>query len=141
MWTKRIERIEELLEEVIKLQKFLIQKLFRIAISAKGKVMPATIAVGGKGATFKFTEFDGPNGTGNDVPPSGPISYASDNMAVATVDSNGQVTAVGPGTANITGVDPASVNKVAAGDVITVIAAPPPPPQVAVSATGVLTAN
>ncbi len=114
------------------------------ARSAKGALMPATIQVGGKGATFTFTEFSGPNGTGSVVPPSGPITYASDNTAVATVDASGQVTAVAanadgsPATANITGVDPASPNKVAAGDVITVTAAPPP---VAVSATGVLTAN
>jgi len=99
--------------------------------------MPAKIAVGGKGATFTFTEFDGPNGTGNVVPPSGPITYASDNTAVATVDATGQVAAVSPGVANITGVDPASPNKVAAGDVVTVTAAA----AVAVSATGVLTAN
>jgi Big-like domain-containing protein len=110
----------------------------KIAVSAKGQIMPAKIAVGGKGALFTFTEFDGPGGTGNAVPPSGPITYASDNVAVATVDTSGNVTAVSPGTANITGVDPASANKVAAGDVLTVT---PAVGAVAVSATGVLTAN
>jgi hypothetical protein len=127
------KRIEELLEQILKL----LKRKFNVAISAKGVLMPATIKVGGKGAIFLFTEFDGPNGTGSIVPDSGPISFASDNLAVATVDANGLVIAVSPGVANITGVDPASPNKVAAGDVLTVEA----PVQVAVSATGTLKAN
>lgn len=135
-------RLEAIIERLLRVIETLLEK--NAAQSAKGKVMPAKILVGGKGATFTFTEFDGPNGTGNKVPPSGPITYASDNPAVATVDSNGQVTAVSANadgtdaTATISGVDPASLNKVAAADVVTVGAATAP---VAVSATGVLTAN
>lgn len=123
--------VEEIAEEILEHEE---------AISAKGEVMPASIKVGGAGAKFAFTEFDGLNGTGNKVAASGPISYASDNTAVATVDDAGNVSAVSAGTANITGVDAASLNKVAAGDVVTVTS-DVPPPAVALSATGVLTAN
>lgn len=124
-----------------------------IAVFAKGENMPAKILVGGKGATFKFSEFDV---SGDRVKASGPITFASDNPSVATVDGSLQVVnadgsvsvpvvavAANPdGTdafANITGVDPASKNKVAAGDVLTVGAAVPS--NDAVTATGVLTAN
>jgi hypothetical protein len=105
----------------------------KIAISAKGELMPASIHVNGHGATFTFTEFDGAGGTGNKVPPLQPIVYASDNTAVATVDATGQVAAIAAGTANISGTDPG--NSLTASDVLTVTA------DVAVSATGVLTAN
>lgn len=97
--------------------------------------MPATIVVGGAGAKFTFTEFDGPNGTGNVVAPLQEVQYSSDNVAVATVDGAGNVTAVSAGTANITGLD--GGNGLTASDVLTVTAVVP----VAVSATGVLTAN
>jgi len=119
-----------------------------IAVSAKGELllMSKTVAPGVK-TLFTFTEFDGPNGTGNKVKASGPIVFASDNTSVATVDSATQrpnsdgfgvdvdVISVAVGVANITGVDPASQNKVAAGDTLTVTA---PAGGVAVSATGVL---
>lgn len=100
----------------------------------------------GQSALFTFTEFDGLNGAGNIVKASGPISFASDNMAVAVIDTTTppvinpdgsisvKVIAASAGVASITGVDPASANKVAAGDVLTVTA----PVQVALSATGVL---
>lgn len=135
----------KLLEEILALLKE-IKYILTPAVSATAHfvdeegdiLMPATIVVGGNGAKFVFTEFSGPNGTGSIVPPSGPITYASDAPSVATVDSDGNVTAVAPGTANISGLDPASANQVTASDVCTVTAAPPP---VAVSATGVLTAN
>jgi hypothetical protein len=107
----------------------------KTAVSAKGKLMPATIHMNGNGATFVFTEFSGPGGTGDIVPPSGPITYSSSDLAVGSVDSNGNVAAVGVGTCTISGSDPASENKVSASDTLTVTAA------VAVSATGVLTAN
>lgn len=95
------------------------------------KGMPASISVG-KTATAVFTEWDGPNGTGNKVPPSGAVNYASDNTSVATVDANGVATGVAPGTCNISGTD--SVNGLSASDSLTVNA-------VAQSATLVLTAN
>lgn len=153
------ENIFRLFEQLIRaLIQWLKNHTSREAFSAEGKIMPARIVVGGNGATFRFTEFAGLNGTGNVVPPSGPITFASDNPAVATVDNTTQVmnadgsvsvqvqaVAANPdgsdATANITGVDPASANKVTAGDVLTVGAATAPPPPVAQSATGVLTAN
>lgn len=103
-----------------------------------------TVPVGGS-ALFTFTEFDGLNGTGAIIKPSGAILFESDNPAVAAVDNAAQVlnndgsvsvpvTILGAGSANITGVDPTSANKVAAGDVLTVT----PAPAVALSATGVL---
>ena len=95
--------------------------------------MPATIKIGGAGAKFTFTEFSGPNGTGDVLPAAGPINYASDNPGVGTVDASGNVTAVAAGTCNISGQD--SVNGLTASDVLTVEA------EVAQSATGVLTAN
>jgi len=128
------ERLERIIERLVRIVDELLAKRGGIAVSAKGQIMPAKIAVGGKGATFTFTEFDGPNGTGNVVPPSGPITYASDTPGVATVDQTGQVTAVAPGSTVISGIDPASPNKVAAADVLTVS----PVQGVAVSATGVL---
>jgi len=93
--------------------------------------MPASIAMGGHGATFKFTEFTGPNGTGTVVPPVGTVTYASDNIGVGRVDATGQVTAFGIGTCNISGTDPG--NGLTASDVLTVTGA--------ISATGILTAN
>jgi hypothetical protein len=93
----------------------------------EGDAMPATIVVGGAGAVARFEEFKGPNGTGNPVPPVGPVVFASDSPAVATVDSNGNVSAVAPGTANISGLDQG--NSLTASDVLTVTAPPPPVAQ------------
>lgn len=146
----RLERIIERLTRIIE------SLLVESAKSAKGENMPARIIVGGLGATFRFTEFAGLNGTGDVVKPSGPIAFSSDNPAVATVDNASQVvnpdgsvsvqvTALGANpdgsdaTANISGIDSASANKVTASDVITVGLTVPP--VVAQSATGVLTPN
>jgi Big-like domain-containing protein len=94
-------------------------------INSKGEKMPATIAVG-KQAQATFTEWDGPNGTGNKVPPTGAVAFESDNPAVATVDpSTGVCTGVSGGIANISGLDQG--NNLSASDVLTVQAAPPPP--------------
>jgi uncharacterized protein YjdB len=95
--------------------------------------MPLTIGLNGNGATASFQEFDGPNGTGNPVPPTGAVSFASDNTAVATVDpSSGAIKAVGVGTCNISGTD--AGNSLSASDALTVT-------DQAVSAVLTLTAN
>lgn len=99
----------------------------------KGDKMSATIKVGGT-AKAVFTEFDGPNGSGNVVPPIGPVVFESDNTAVATVDVNGVVTGVSAGSCNISGLDQG--NNLSAKDSLTVGAV-----SVAQSATLVLTAQ
>lgn len=96
--------------------------------------MPATIGLSSGRAQFVFTEFDGPNGTGNVVPPIGVIQYASDNSAIAIVDASGLVTALSAGTVNISGTDPG--NGLTASDQLTVSSTG----GKAVSATGVLKA-
>jgi len=144
---KERERLERIIEKLVDLLAATLNNGSKIAITAKGKLMPASIVVGGKGATFTFTELAADGVTV--VPASGPITFASDTPTVAVIDPAAPVTnpdgsvsvqvdAVGPGTATISGVDPASTNKVAAADVLTVTAATTP---VAVSATGVLVAN
>ena len=95
--------------------------------------MPATIHLNGHGATAVFTEFDGPNGTGNPVPAIGPVSFTSSDPTIATVDNSGNIAAVAAGTATITATD--AGNSLTASDTVTVTAA------VAVSATLVITAN
>lgn len=97
-------------------------------LSLGGNKMPLTINVGGKAtaAPPAFKEWDGPNGTGNQVPPVGPLNYTSDNTAVATIDTSGAIAGVAAGTANITVTD--AGNNLSATDVLTVQA-------VAVSAT------
>lgn len=95
--------------------------------------MPATIQVTGT-AQANWQEWSGPNGTGTELPPAGPVAYASSNPAVATVDPNlGVVTGVAPGTASISGTD--STNSLTASDTVTVTA------EEAQSATLTLTAN
>jgi uncharacterized protein YjdB len=95
--------------------------------------MPATIHVNGHGAVAVFTEFDAPGGTGNKVPPIGPVSFTSSDPTVATVDATGNCAAVAPGTVTISATD--AGNSLSASDTLTVTAA------IAVSATLVLTAN
>jgi hypothetical protein len=97
--------------------------------------MPAQIQVGGKGAQAKFQEWDGPNGTGGEVVPIGPVTFTSDDPSIATVDQSGVVTATAPGVTNIRGTD--AGNGLSATDAITVVTALP----VAQSATLTLTAN
>ena len=91
-----------------------------LAILIDGAIpMPATFQIGvNTSAVAVLTEQ--PN------PPVGPITYASDNPAVATIDPNsGVITVVAAGVANISGTD--NGNGVTASDSLTVLAAPPPP--------------
>ena len=121
-----LRKILSLLE---KLYARLAPKSATLSFGEKG--MPATIQVG-KQAQSNFKEWSGPNGTGTELPPVGPVSFSSDNPAVATVDpTSGVATGVAPGTANISGTD--GGNNLTASDVLTVSA------PVAQSATLTLT--
>lgn len=97
-----------------------------------GKEMPADILIGGT-ATAVLHEWTGPGGTGMEVAPIGPVTYASSDDTIATVDANsGTVTGVAPGVATITGTD--AGNSLNASDTVTVAV------PVAISATLVITA-
>jgi len=89
----------------------------RLTISIDGaQSMPATFQIGvNTSAVAVLTE--SPN------PPVGPVSYASDNPAAATIDpASGVITIVAAGVANISGTD--AGNGVTASDPLTVLAAP-----------------
>lgn len=89
--------------------------------------MPLTVHLNDKPGSAKYQEFDGAGGTGNKVPATGAVAYASDTPAVATVDPvTGQLAYVSAGTATISGSDGGNLP---ASDVLTVVA------SVAVSAT------
>lgn len=70
--------------------------------------MPATIVVG-KTAQAVYKEFSLPNQQGVELPPAGPIAYATSDGSIATVDpATGVITAVAPGNVVITGSDAAN---------------------------------
>lgn len=93
--------------------------------------MPATIQIGGKGATAVFTELNAQGGT---VAPIDAPVFVSSDPTIATVDpASGAVAAVAVGTATISASD--AGNSLSASDTVTVTPAP------AVSATLVVTAN
>lgn len=144
MSEKRLEYQLQVYERVIEHLLDIIDDL--LEKYEKGNAVRAILRLNNMNNATKatFTEFDK---DGKPVKRSGPITFASDNTAVATVDNSLQVenadfsttcpvatVAGASGTANITAVDAASQNKVAAGaeDVVTV------PVPVAVSATLVL---
>ena len=66
-----------------------------------------------------FLEFDGLNGTGNQVPPIGPFTYATSPASIATVDANGNVSQIAVGTCTCTTTD--TGNGLTASDTLTVI--------------------
>lgn len=69
----------------------------------------ASMHVNGTGGTSVLTGFDGPSGSGKQVPLIGPVTWVSDQPGFATVDANTGATApVAAGVANITGTDAAS---------------------------------
>lgn len=91
----------------------------------------ATILVG-KTATAVWQEWSGFSGTGDKLPPAGPVTFTSSNPTVATVDAGGLVTGVALGTCTISGVDAA--NNLSASDTLSVT-------EEAQSATLTLVAN
>lgn len=87
--------------------------------------MDISMLVGQK-SVASLHEFSGPNGTGSEIPPVGAVQFTSDAPNVATVEATtGEVTAVGPGTAIISGTDHG--NGFGGSGTVTVSAPPPPP--------------
>jgi hypothetical protein len=113
-----LERIASALERI---ERELRPRLSAMLYYLKnGECQPMTSLRVGQTANPNYQEWDGPNGTGNPLPPAGPVTYASDAPSVATVDQNsGVVTAVAVGTANITADD--STDDLSATAQITVV--------------------
>jgi Bacterial Ig-like domain (group 2) len=82
--------------------------------------MPLSVPVGATGVVLAVVEKDA---NGNIVSSAAPLTYASDNTAVATVDSNGNVTPLSAGTANISSTDPGVTPPLTASDSLTVTGA------------------
>ena len=130
-----LKLIHEELQLILKaLQPVVAQSLTVVFTNSKGQLpMPATLQVGAT-ATAVAQEWSGPNGTGSKLAPAGVIAFTSSDPTIATVDpASGLVTAVGPGTATITGTDP--VNNLSGSDTVS------DTPLVAQSMTVVVTAN
>jgi len=92
----------------------------------RGGFRMATLRVG-QTANPVFQEWSGPNGTGDKLPPAGPVTYKSSDETIVSVDANsGVATAVaapgGAAKATITATDAAD-NMVASTDINTVEAA------------------
>jgi len=113
-----------------------------ITDSKGNKLMPATIQVG-QTAQAVYQEWSGLNGTGSKLAPAGPPTFTSSDPTIASVDPvTGLITAMGPGTATITGTD--SVNGLSASDSVsdtpltaqsaTLVITPIPPPASATAA-------
>lgn len=119
---KKIEKdLQQIAADVKNIRDILSRTAESATLTFRSESMDATIQVG-KTANAVFAEFDGPNGTGNQVPPTGAVSFASDNPSVATVDpTTGLCTGLAAGTANISGTD--AGNGLQASAVLTVTAA------------------
>ena len=109
----RMNSLEQTLLQILVILTQGVQKAQSLTISfsdSKGNNMAATITLQ-VGQTSQATahEFSGLAGAGVELPLAGAISWASSDAAVATVDAaSGLVTAVGPGTCNITATDAAN---------------------------------
>jgi hypothetical protein len=107
----KLNRIEHLCEKILHLLEHKGENVAKSArlifTNSQGETtMPASAHVNDKPGSYKYQEFDGPNGTGNKVPPTGAVVYKSDAPTVATIDpASGQLTYVGPGVANISADD------------------------------------
>lgn len=122
----------ELLTDILEVLEDIAASLRRIArvpvsatltfLNSKGEPMASQAHVNDKPGKYQYQEFDGPAGSGNKVPPTGAVAYASDNPAVATIDpASGQLTYVGAGVANISASDGGNLP---ASDALTLSAAP-----------------
>jgi Bacterial Ig-like domain (group 2) len=128
--------LRELIHEVRKLRHELRSHKATFATlrfyDSEGRIlMPATLSVG-QTATAVLHEFVSQGGA--ELAPIGPVSYASSDPTIATVDpTSGLVTAVAAGTATITGTD--AGNSLSASDSVS------DQPLTATVATLVITPN
>ena len=88
---------------------------------------PASIHLNSTTAAQVVQEFDGPGGSGNKVPPVGPLNFVSDTPAVATIDPlTGKITPLTVGTVTFTvkdmGALDASGNPLQDSNLVTVAA-------------------
>lgn len=114
--------LHEILHEVRQIRAILHPRAVSATLHLNSEnTMPLSVAIGGKftAAPPAFLEWDQPNGQGNQIAPVGPLTYASDNPAVGSVDANGNGLGVAVGTCNITTTD--TGNGLSATDVLTVI--------------------
>ena len=100
----RIEQLEYGVERIIQLLEHrAVSLVSQITIGGLSMGAPADIHLNSTTAQVTFAEFDGPNGTGNKVPPVGPVTFTSDTPATLTVDpATGKITPVAIGQATIT---------------------------------------
>lgn len=114
-----------LLQEILRVDRHILHVLrhgaakslvVKILDSKGNTLMPAVLQIG-QTAQAVAQEFSGPNGSGSPLPLAGVIAWTSSDPTIATVDpASGLVTAVGAGTANIVGTDPA--NGLTGSDVV-----------------------
>lgn len=130
-----LHRIEELLSEIYILDLEIADELrllleHRTAVSSVLKfqtlegetTMPLTVHVNDVPGKAIYQEFDGPNGTGNKVPPTGTVTYSSSDPTVATVDPiTGALAYLKAGSTVISASD---AGNLPASDTLTVTAAP-----------------
>ena len=116
------EDMKQIRELLVKIYEAIRPRL-SATLTFKGGKRVISILVG-QTAAPAYQEWSGPNGTGDELPAAGAVTYQSSNPAVATVDPNsGIVTGVsasgGSGTATITATDAA--NNLSATCQVTVV--------------------
>jgi hypothetical protein len=127
--TKALEEIAKWTKEIAYLLRTRLPRqsnslVVKILVNGEEMGQPVTLTLGEGPVVAEVEEFSGPSGTGTVVPDEGTIEFSSDTPAVATVDTNGNVTPIAVGTANITAVD--SSNAALTDTVpVTVVAAAP----------------
>jgi len=130
------EKWREFKWHIDKLARFIFERLFEceddddtglaksaslVFENAQGDThMDVTVHLNDKPLTAVLVEFDGPNGTGNQVPSIGPDTYLSSDPTVATVDpASGNLAYIKAGVTTITGLN--SGNGLTAAGVLTII--------------------
>lgn len=112
------EATQDLVVEVRKLRAIFKPKAQSATLTI-GDIMPATLLVGTT-ATAQWKEWSGPNGSGDNLPAAGAVTFTSSDPSTVTVDpSSGLVTAVAMSSSPVTisGVDAA--NNLTASDTVT----------------------